>query len=123
MLFNLGGKIKELELALKACADKNRLRILKLLTKRKFCVCELAFILEISQPSVSRHLKKLKKAGFILIEQDSFWSNYYLNPTTKCTKQLTALLKSCLGDNQIAKADLGRAKIADREKLCCLRSL
>ena len=42
--------MKELEKLLKALADKNRLRILKLLEVRKMCVCELASVLGITQP-------------------------------------------------------------------------
>ena len=58
------------EKVLKAVADRNRLRILKLLESKHMCVCELAFVLGIKQPSVSRHLKKLKEAGLIDNEQD-----------------------------------------------------
>ena len=54
-----------LDKTLKAFADSNRLRILKLLEKKKMCVCELAFVLGITQPSVSKHLKKLTSTGLI----------------------------------------------------------
>jgi ArsR family transcriptional regulator, arsenate/arsenite/antimonite-responsive transcriptional repressor len=54
--------MKDIEGLFKALADKNRIRILKLLESRKCCVCELADLLGITQPSISRHLKKLKKS-------------------------------------------------------------
>lgn len=46
-------------------SDKNRLRFLPLLDYKTMCVCELPHIFGICQPSVSRHLKKLKEAGQI----------------------------------------------------------
>ena len=62
----------------KTFADKNRLRILNLLQQRKMCVCELAFVLQVTQPSISRHLKRMKESGLIGDEQDGFWTNYFL---------------------------------------------
>ncbi len=112
--------ITELEKILKVLSDKNRIRIVKLLEKRKLCVCELAFVLAIKQPSVSRHLKKLKNVGLIEEEQDSFWTNYVL--CMKDNKHLTALFHNLSGwleeDGQI-KEDLHKLRQADRTKLCC----
>ena len=84
------------------------------------CVCELADILGITQPSVSRHLKKLKNAGIIREEQDSFWTNYYLSgpgrlPAEKLVKGLGPWLA---GDSQVKK-DLRKAKTIDRRRICC----
>jgi len=44
----------------KALADETRTKILYLLTQRELCVCDLAFILEMSLPAVSHHLRLLK---------------------------------------------------------------
>ena len=62
--------MRNLEQILKVLADKNRMRIIKLLEQRKMCVCELTFILGIKQPSVSRHLKKLRESGLIQEEKN-----------------------------------------------------
>ena len=110
--------MRDLENVLKACADKNRIRILKLLEKQKLCVCEIAFVLGITQPSVSRHLKKLKKAGLIEAEQDSFWTNYFLKPGNKYAKTIASFIKKWLNDDNIIKQDLIKVKKANREKLC-----
>lgn len=117
-LFN--NMITELEKTLKVLSDKNRIRIVKLLEKQKLCVCELAFVLAIKQPSVSRHLKKLKSAGIIEEEQDSFWTNYVLCANgnkyfSTLFSQLSAWLKE---DGQI-KQDLKKLRQTDRAKLCC----
>ena len=62
--------MRELMGVLKAVADKNRMRILKMLEKKSMCVCELAAVLKIKQPSVSKHLSILKNAGLIQDERN-----------------------------------------------------
>jgi len=113
--------MRDLEKALKACADKNRIRILKLLEKRRLCVCEIAFVLGITQPSVSRHLRKLKKAGLIEAEQDSLWTNYLLKPGNKYGKGISSFMKKWLNDDNMIKQDIVKIKKANREKLCCAK--
>ncbi|MGA1840237.1 MAG: ArsR/SmtB family transcription factor [bacterium] len=106
-----------LDRTLKALADKNRLRILKLLEKKKMCVCELAYILGIAQPSVSKHLKKLISAGLIEREQDGFWTNYYLKKDNQYSKALLRNLKLWLNEDETIKEDLKKAKKANRAEL------
>ena len=107
-----------LDKILKALADKNRLRILKLLEKKKMCVCELAFVLNITQPSVSKHLKKLTEAGLIESEQDGFWTNYYLRVDNQYSMTLLRNLKSWLNEDDLIKKDLEKAKKSNRTELC-----
>ena len=57
--------MKTLVKALKALADGNRLRILRLLMDRPRCVCELQAALGIAQPTVSKHLSILEEAGWV----------------------------------------------------------
>ena len=112
--------MKQLNKVLKVLADRNRLRILKLLEKRKFCVCELAAILGITQPSTSRHLKKLKSAGLISDEQQGFWTNYFINKS--CLgygKPLMKQVRGWLNSDPMIKSDLEKARKIDRTKLCC----
>ncbi len=111
----------DLENALKACSDKNRIRILKLLEKKNLCVCEIAFVLGITQPSVSRHLKKLKKAGLIEAEQDSFWTNYVLKPKNSYASNISLLMRKWLKNDNVIKKDITKLKKANREKLCCTK--
>ena len=70
--------MRELMLVLKAVADKNRMRILKMLERKSMCVCELAAVLGIKQPSVSKHLVILKNAGLIQDERNGQWIDYSL---------------------------------------------
>ncbi len=111
--------MKELEKSLKALADKNRLRILKLLEVRKMCVCELAFVLGITQPSVSKHLKKLSAVGIIESEQDRFWTNYYLRRDNELLKMLLLCFKKHLNSTVIVNKDREKLKRVNRARLCC----
>ena len=112
--------MKQLNKVLKVLADRNRLRILKLLEKRKFCVCELAAILGITQPSTSRHLKKLKSAGLISDEQQGFWTNYFINRSCPgYGKPLIKHVRGWLNSDPMIKSDLEKARKIDRTKLCC----
>jgi len=111
--------MKELNNVLKALAAPNRVRILKLLQRRKMCVCELAFVLGISQPATSKQLKKMVKSGLIDSEQDGFWTNYFISPKNDYAKKLLKLLSVWLNDEDIVKSDLVKANKANRENLCC----
>jgi ArsR family transcriptional regulator, arsenate/arsenite/antimonite-responsive transcriptional repressor len=113
--------MKELDIILKALADTNRLRIIKLLEKRRMCVCELAHVLGVSQPAVSKHMKKLLKAGFIGSEQDGFWTNYFISPGNAYAKKLLRLLNGSLNGKRTVLDDLKKAGSADRKRLCCRR--
>jgi ArsR family transcriptional regulator len=116
--------MKHIVRILKVLSDKNRLRILKLLEHRKLCVCELAAVLGITQPSVSRHLKKLKSAGLINDEQQGFWTNYFLNKTDDiCCKALMVQVRQWLNDDPLVSSDRKKASKINRSNLCCKRSL
>ena len=111
--------MRHTERLLKALADKNRLRIIHLLTIEKMCVCELSFVLGITQPSVSRHLKKLLTAGIIASEQDRLWTNYFLRDDDRGFQAMLSCLKRCFKEDPSFERDSKRFNKVDREKLCC----
>lgn len=61
-----------------ALAEKNRLKILKLLTFREMCVCELTAALDMTQPNLSYHIKKLENAGLVKHSKRGKWVYYSL---------------------------------------------
>jgi ArsR family transcriptional regulator len=65
----------------KALADPHRVRILNLIANagESVCVCDLTGDLELSQPTVSFHLKKLAQAGLLDREQRGVWVHYSVN--------------------------------------------
>ena len=112
--------MRELILVLKAVADKNRMRILKMLEKKSMCVCELAEVLGIKQPSVSKHLSILKNAGLIEDERSGQWIEYY--PCRARINQhapfMQAAVEKWLNDDPAIKADLKNAKTLCRSEIC-----
>jgi ArsR family transcriptional regulator len=118
--FNLTGKINDitsLNQAVKASAGRNRIRIIYLLLQREMCVCELSFVLGISQPSVSRHLRKLKEAGFIDSRRAGPWTNYMISPANGYAESFVRLLSNWLKSDNTVRRDRDRMKEADRERL------
>lgn len=68
---------------LKVLGDKTRLTMLSLLKEREYCVCEFVDILEISQPGISQHLRKLKDQGIVKEDRRGQWVYYSLNVEDK----------------------------------------
>jgi ArsR family transcriptional regulator, arsenate/arsenite/antimonite-responsive transcriptional repressor len=66
----------------KALGDPIRLQLVDVLRKHagKACVCELVPLFEISQPTLSHHLKKLRAAGLVDCERRGLWAYYYVRP-------------------------------------------
>lgn len=64
---------------LKLLGDKTRLSMVGLLAHDECCVCELVEIFEMSQPSISQHLRKLRDVGLIMERRSKHWVFYALN--------------------------------------------
>ena len=62
----------------KALSDEKRIRILKLLTVREMCVCELMIALDVTQPNLSHHLGILENQGFVNRRKEGKWAYYSL---------------------------------------------
>lgn len=63
----------------KLLGDKTRLRIIGLLNERELCVCNIVDILQMSQPGISQHLRKMKAVGLLNEERRGKWTYYSLN--------------------------------------------
>ena len=72
--------IRTLEQLLRALADDTRLRILALVAAGEVCVCNIHRALGIPQPTVSRHLAHLRRAGLVATRKDGLWVHYRLVP-------------------------------------------
>ncbi len=59
-----------------ALADPIRLRLLMLLAAQDLCVCELARLIGIPQPTLSNHLRVLREAGLVVQETRGRWRLY-----------------------------------------------
>jgi ArsR family transcriptional regulator, arsenate/arsenite/antimonite-responsive transcriptional repressor len=65
----------------KALGDPIRMQLVDVLRKHagKVCVCELVPLFDLSQPTVSHHLKVLREAGIVGSERQGLWAYYYVN--------------------------------------------
>lgn len=81
---------------MKALADPNRLTILASLWKADapICICDFTAGLDVSQPTVSHHMAKLKDAGLVESEKRGIWIYYRLRDKlpTETRKLLSQLL-------------------------------
>lgn len=82
---------------LKLLGDKTRLTIMAMLNERALCVCDIAELLETSQPNASQHLRKLKAAGLVSETRKGQWIYYALHiddkPEVKAIVDLLPSLK------------------------------
>jgi len=76
----------------KALGDPIRLQLVDVLRKHagRVCVCELVPLFDLSQPTVSHHLKVLREAGLVDCERRGLWAYYYVTPDA--LKELSAWL-------------------------------
>jgi len=111
--------MKELEQYFKALADRNRLRILNLLLHGELCVCDIQFVLEASQPNVSRHLAYLKNSGLVLDRRDGFRIFYRLaEPKQGLKKKVFEFLQDTYKSEEQLHDDTTRLKEAIQEGSC-----
>jgi ArsR family transcriptional regulator, arsenate/arsenite/antimonite-responsive transcriptional repressor len=71
----------ELAARFKALADPTRVAIVnRLATADECCVCDLTGAFELSQPTISHHLKVLREAGLVESSRRGTWAYYRLVP-------------------------------------------
>ena len=66
----------------RALSDPVRLEILHLLARAEtpVCVCDITATLDLSQPTVSHHLARLRDAGLVTGERRGVWSHWRVHP-------------------------------------------
>ncbi len=76
----------------KALGDPIRVRLVDVLSDHagKICVCELVPLFDVSQPTLSHHLRRLRDAGIVGVERRGLFAYYYVNPEP--LKELSAWL-------------------------------
>jgi ArsR family transcriptional regulator, arsenate/arsenite/antimonite-responsive transcriptional repressor len=113
--------MKELEQYFKALGDANRLRILNLLLHGELCVCDIQYVLEATQPNVSRHLSYLKNSGLVLDRRDGYRIFYRLaDPKQGTKKRLFEFLQDAYKNEEQLQADKKRLKEAIEGGSCTL---
>lgn len=83
----------ELAAMFKALSDPVRLRLLSLVASHpggQACVCEISHTFDVSQPTISHHLKTLRSAGLLDCERRGTWVYYWVVPAA--LQQLSSVL-------------------------------
>ena len=60
-------------------SDSNRLQILNMLSDEEMCACEILEKFNITQPTLSHHMKVLVDSGLVIARKDGNWMYYKLN--------------------------------------------
>lgn len=67
----------------KALGDSNRLQIIEILSgMTEECACNLLDYFDITQPTLSHHMKVLSECGLVNIRKDGKWNHYSINQET-----------------------------------------
>lgn len=72
----------DIPLICKALGDANRLQIVQMLADGEKCGCKLLEKFEITQPTLSHHMKILCDCGLVVARKEGKWSLYSLNCNT-----------------------------------------
>ena len=70
---------EEVAVICKAMSDINRLRIIEMLTQGEKCGCHLLEELQVTQPTLSHHMKVLSDCGLVSSYKDGKWQHYSIN--------------------------------------------
>jgi ArsR family transcriptional regulator, arsenate/arsenite/antimonite-responsive transcriptional repressor len=84
----------ELATMFKALGDPVRLRLLSLIASHpggQACVCEISGTFDVSQPTISHHLKLLRSAGLLDCQRRGTWVYYWVIPAA--LQQLSSVLR------------------------------
>lgn len=112
--------MKQLIRVMKALADPNRVRIMKMLEQREMCVCEICATLSIAQPTVSSHLRILEDAELVTSRKEGLWVNYRLDeaPGSIYARDMQRQLASWLNAEAGVVEILGQLPSINRLDLC-----
>ena len=71
--------VKKTVTVFKAFCDENRVRILQLLLNGEKCACKLLEEMNITQPTLSHHMKILCDSGIVVGRKDGKWMHYSIS--------------------------------------------
>lgn len=86
----------------KAFCDERRIDIIKQLSSGEKCACKLLEELNISQPTLSHHMKILCNAGIVIPRKEGKWTHYRIdeNGSKKTVEILMTLIDVKEGSNE-----------------------
>lgn len=100
--------MEKLLAGLKAVAEHTRLRLLTILIRNELTVSEITYILDQSQPRVSRHLKLMCDAGILDRIQEGAWVFYRVTDSQPGRNLSNMLIELIPSDDQVLQRDIER---------------
>lgn len=98
-----------------ALSDHTRLRLLNLMRDDEVCVCFLVEVLRYPQPTISRHLAYLRRAGLVRSRKEGRWMHYQiLEPADQHAARILRETLSSLAKDKEMQRDRSRLV-----KFCC----
>ena len=90
----------DVALICKALGDSNRLQIIQMLSDGEKCGCKLLEAFEITQPTLSHHMKILCDSEIVVGRKEGKWTHYSISEkgveqAKECLRQLTTLAVEC----------------------------
>jgi ArsR family transcriptional regulator, arsenate/arsenite/antimonite-responsive transcriptional repressor len=112
-------RFTQMNTALKALADPTRLRILGLVAGGEVCVCHLHEALGVPQPTASRHLAYLRRAGLVEGRREGLWVYYRLAALSDdILRALVGAVTHCAGHVDTIVQD--RKRLERATGCCCV---
>ncbi|MBC8530807.1 ArsR/SmtB family transcription factor [Gehongia tenuis] len=97
---------KQTAIIFKAFCDENRIKILQLLKTGEKCACKLLEEINVTQPTLSHHMKILCDSGVVTGRKEGKWTHYSISP------EGAAYAMNCL-------LELTRIELQDNKLSCC----
>ena len=76
---------------IKALSDPSRLKIVDILSCGEKCACEILEHFDLTQPTLSHHMKVLMECDIVECRKEGLWNYYSLN-STNCNKLILFLM-------------------------------
>lgn len=91
---------KKIALIFKAFCDENRIKIIKMLRSGEKCACKLLEGINVTQPTLSHHMKILCDAEIVVGRKEGKWTHYSISEkgveqAKECLQRLTMLEGEC----------------------------
>lgn len=104
-----------MEKLFQALADRTRLRLLNIIGDQEVCVCYFVEILDVPQPTISRHLAYLRRNGLVTARRDGKWMHYRIAvPESSFARQLLQDTMRWLACDKTMQQDRSRL-----DRACC----
>ena len=109
--------VMDVDTLFKGFADPTRIRILSVLAAGELCVCDIVEVLDLPQPTISRHLAYLRRSGLVEATRDWKFTHYRLaEPDNIVHRNLIACVRSCFTGIPALDAERARAEATIRER-------